>query len=836
MSPFPHTKRCFLLVLWVAAGPLVAVGEQGVAGLTLEQQQWIDRVELLITAEERGYFLSIQEAFRRDAFIEQFWQVRDPDPKTARNEFRRTWSERVDTALERYGSVTDARAVMYLFNGEPGRYLFPDGRVMERCYRKREKTEIWFYGGSDRTATTFPVYLFAPRFPAGAQYQIWRNWESIDAAPWSELPVTNPSLFCDAETEKWAMRRILQMGWGMYRDLIEEVTAAPVPASEEWIATFHARTASLPADAVTFAADLDFDFPGRNQNRVAVRGLITISQDALSSHEIKGERLHELLITGEVVRGDHLFENFRYRFEIPAGSQQRAVPLVFQRYLRPGPVRILIKVEDLLGRRFVGFDRRLEVPEAAELASLRQAPDSELFRLLNEAGEAAERGQTTIRILPPPQRDIQVGQLRVSTVVAGEFRRVRFYLDGKPVLTKQRPPFSVELNLGEMAASHRLRVVAYDDADSEVASDEIVINQGGQRFRVRFVEPRRNRTYKESLSAVVQVEVPDGEELDRVELFLDEQRVATLYQPPFVQPVLLERSEMAYVRAVGYLTDGNTTEDVVFINAPDYFEQLEVQFVELYATVSGADGGPLLDLTQEEFTVWEDGEEQEILRFEYVRDLPIHAALLLDTSASMEEALPQVAEAARTFVEQAIEPRDRVALVAFDTRPQVETRFTSDVEEVSGGLARLRSGGSTAIYDSLVFTLHYFDGVKGPKALLLLSDGKDETSHFDFEGALAVAHRIGVTVYVIGLRELARDRAARKLLRRIARETGGRSYFIEDLTELPAIYKAIQEDLRSQYLIAYQSTSSKDPAQLRLLKVEADRRGAEVRTLNGYYP
>ena len=99
-----------------------------------------------------------------------------------------------------------------------------------------------------------------------------------------------------------------------------------------------------------------------------------------------------------------------------------------------------------------------------------------------------------------------------------------------------------------------------------------------------------------------------------------------------------------------------------------------------------------------------------------------------------------------------------------------------------------------------------------------------------------MAQRIGVTVYVVGLRDLARDRDAKKLLRRISRETGGQSFFIESIDELPAVYKAIQEELRSQYLVAYQSTSTKDPDQLRLIRVEVERRGAEVRTLSGYYP
>ncbi len=822
------------LSVGVLLAPEIATGKD--SDLSPEQQQWLDRVELLLFPFERQYFLSLQEPFRRDAFIDAFWRSRDPDTETVRNEFRRSWNDWVDVALARFGTITDARSRVLLFNGEPGRFLLPNGRVVERCYRKRERLEIWFYGGSLRTDKRFVVILYQPDFPPDSEYRIWLNREAMTPAKRWQLPVTDPSLFCDDNTYGFALRSITDMGWEDYRSFIEEMAAVPEPSTREWVDAFHAGTTLLPESAEVFEGDLTLDFPGRNQSRTALRGVVALPPDTLSRHEVDGQSIHQLLLTGELVRQDHLLESFRYRFEVPTTAGDEPIPLVFQRYLRPGPARLLLKIEDLLSRRFARFDQILEIPEPDELQSLRRVPDSELFRRLEEAQQAAERGQTTLRILPPPERQIMVGALRVNTVSAGEFQKVTFFLDGKPLLTKRRPPFSVELNLGEIAASHRLRVVGYGGEGEELASDEMVINQGGQRFRLRFVEPRDDRQYQESLSAVVQVEVPDGQELERVELYLDEQRVATLYQAPFEQPVLLEDSGLAYLRAVGFLADGNSTEDVVFVNAPEYFDNVEVQFVELYATVHGQGGQAVLDLRREDFAIWEDDQPQEIRRFEYVRDLPIHAALLIDTSASMEESLPQVSEAARTFLEESIEPRDRVTVMGFDSRPRVEVKFTNDVSQLAGALAKLRPRGGTAIYDSLVFCLHYFDGVKGPKALLLLSDGKDDASHFDLEGALAVAQRTGVTVYVIGLRELARDKAARRLLRRIARETGGQSYFVEDVAELPAIYRAIQDDLRSQYFLAYQSTSEKNPDELRLIRVEVARRGAEVRTVSGYYP
>ncbi len=311
---------------------------------------------------------------------------------------------------------------MLLFNGEPGRFRLPNGRVVERCYRKRERLEVWFYGGSLRTETRFVVLLYQPEFPPDSEYRIWLNREARNPAKRWEVPVTDPTLFCDDDTFEWAMRPILEMGWVVYRNFIEEITAVPEPSSREWVEAFNARTTLLPEGADVFAGTMELDFPGRNQNRVAMRGVLTIPAELLSTQNVKGQPLHELLLTGEVVRDDRLFETFRYRFEIPVSEQSDQVPLVFQRYLRPGPVRLLLKIEDLLSRRFAKLDQIVEIPEPDDLQSLRTLPDSELFRRLDEARLAAERGQTTIRILPPPEREIMVGAL---TGQHGVGRRVR---------------------------------------------------------------------------------------------------------------------------------------------------------------------------------------------------------------------------------------------------------------------------------------------------------------------------------------------------------------------------------------------------------------------------
>ena len=848
-TPAIWLKRCFgVLLLSVFAAGYIRAGEESVqdeesaveasepgSDLPHRYREWLDQVQHLIFPEESRYFLSLSENFRREAFMEKFWLVRDPEPRTVYNELERRWSTWISRTLSTYGSFEDPRAQVLLLNGPPGRFELPNGRVVSKCLRAKEHVEVWFYGGSERTPQRFVVVFFQPRLPIDEPYRVLRPADRLEPRRRKKYASTRILDLCDSDLYSSALGFIRSDPMS-YNRLLDTILSRPRPDSEEWVATFAAMTTDLPPDADVFPVDLEFAFPGRNQHRTAVQGAVTFPAAEAGALESQQGALYGFLLTGEVIRENRLFESFRYRFDVPGDEDLFTIPLVFQRYLRPGGAEIRLKIEDLHGGRFAHSRRLLDIPAAERLASVRQETDLPFLHLLGEANAAAERGQHTIRLVPPALDEIQLGMVRFTAIGSSEFDRVTFFLNDRPILTKTRPPFSVELSLGRSAAAHRLRVVALDEAKVELASDEILVNQGGQRFRVRLAEPRPEHRYERSVSAVVLVDLPDGEALDRVEIFLDEQRVATLYQPPFVQPLLLAGEKLAYVRAVGYLRDGNTSEDLVFINTPEYFEQVDVQYVELYAGVFSKGGRSILDLAREEFSVIEDGAEQEIRRFEYVRDLPIHAALLIDSSASMRGSLERASEAALEFVERTIEEKDRVALLSFAQRPKIEARFTNQVLEISTALAGLRPIGSTALYDSLIFALNYFDGIKGQKALLLLSDGKDESSRFDFESLLQTAFRAGVTIYAIGLDEAARDKEASKILTQVAEETGGRAFFIEDLAELGPIYESIQDELRSQYLIAYQSSSTKDAAEFRAIRVEVERKGVEVRTLSGYYP
>src|SRR6185436_14104039 len=159
--------------------------------------------------------------------------------------------------------------------------------------------------------------------------------------------------------------------------------------------------------------------------------------------------------------------------------------------------------------------------------------------------------------------------------------------------------------------------------------------------------------------------------------------------------------EVTYVRAVAYLADGNSTEDLVVVNSPGFTNLLEIQFVELFTSVVDRAGRPVDGLTQKDFKVLEDGVEQQVRRFELVRDVPIYAGILLDTSTSMGEGgkLDEAVRGALRFFQKVITPKDRASVITFADKPNLAVRFTNDESVLTGGLSGLQAVGNTALYD-----------------------------------------------------------------------------------------------------------------------------------------
>ncbi|MCE2514049.1 MAG: VWA domain-containing protein [Acidobacteria bacterium] len=269
-----------------------------------------------------------------------------------------------------------------------------------------------------------------------------------------------------------------------------------------------------------------------------------------------------------------------------------------------------------------------------------------------------------------------------------------------------------------------------------------------------------------------------------------------------------------------------------------------VDVVSLSVTVTDLETRFVTDLEPDDFAVYEDGIRQEINFFTRTQ-LPIALALLIDTSASMDEEMGTAQEAAIGF-SQRLGPDDLAEIIDFDSRVDVLQGFTNDVDELESAIRRTSAGGSTSLYNALYISLK--DLTRAPlreadvrrEAIIVLSDGEDTSSLVSFEEVLELAKRSETAIYSIGLQ--SEDRRARTgfreadfVLRQLAQETGGRAFFPDEVSELPDIYRQISDELSSQYSVGYISANPLRNGQWRRIVVQVEREGATARTKRGYY-
>lgn len=833
MSYRPLPRRLLrLLPIFLLALPILAAEEPPIpADLDPRHRKFLEEVAPLMDEKERAAFLALRQDYQRDAFVQRFWQQRDPFPKTAINELRSNWEERVRIARERYGDLKQERAQMLLFHGEPAEVL------RNPCVDVLGPLEIWYYPGTDRIRDSFTLIFLHP------SQRLWVPSEGLAAlltqsaqASGARGVFLEQALLENCPRGDEVLGRIaIALDWPRYKDRV-----IPDPG-DEWLSTFMSYSTDLPEGAGTFPAQVDLAFPGRYGSRTTVQALVSVPKEEVTPEKIKDTASYNFVVDGEVLYKGVLFEHFRYRFIVPQAETATAtIPLVFQRYLRPGSYSLILRIEDTGGKKYFREQREIEVPSvdvAAAAVSPAPGPQTALAEANSGAVLSDELG---IRILPPPP-GLLTGKVRLEATTTGEgIARVSFLLNGKTILTKAKPPFSVELNVGDQPRIHTLTALALGPSGQTVAEDEVLLNTGPHRFSVRLVEPQGGKAIRAGLRAQAQVDVPEGEKLDRVEIYLNETLLATLYQPPFVQPLLIPQGqELTYVRAVAYLADGNSSEDTVLVNVPgDFTDQLDVQFVELFTSVVDGRGRPVEGLTQDDFKVYEDGVEQEVRRFELVRDVPIYAGVLLDTSGSMGERggdkLKAAVRGALTFFENVITPRDRAAVITFADDPSLAVRFTNQTDVLAGGLAGLTAEGDTSLHDSIVYALYYFGGLKGKRAIILLSDGQDYGSKYGFSEALEYARRSGVAIYSVGID--LKEFEVRTKLQKLSEETGGRAFFLGATGELDKVFETVEKELRSQYLLAYQSSNPSHDDKFRAVEVKVSKPGLEAKTVRGYYP
>ena len=266
-----------------------------------------------------------------------------------------------------------------------------------------------------------------------------------------------------------------------------------------------------------------------------------------------------------------------------------------------------------------------------------------------------------------------------------------------------------------------------------------------------------------------------------------------------------------------------------------------VNEVRVVFTVTDRHGHYIKDLKRDEFKVIDDRQPAELRSFRSETDLPLQVGLLVDASNSVRDRFKFEQEAAIEFLNSIIRPRyDKAFVVGFDATPEVTQDFTDNTQSLSTGVRMLRAGGGTAMYDALYFACRdklLKQEQSGPvrRAIILLSDGDDNLSHVTREEAIDMAARAEVIVYTISTNVSGIKDNGDKVLKRIAEATGGRAFFPFQMRDVSDAFLSIQEELRSQYAIAYKPANFASDGRYRTIEILAQDRGLKVRTRKGYY-
>lgn len=305
-------------------------------------------------------------------------------------------------------------------------------------------------------------------------------------------------------------------------------------------------------------------------------------------------------------------------------------------------------------------------------------------------------------------------------------------------------------------------------------------------------------------------------------------------------------------------------------NPEDEEIKIDTEVVNVLFTAQDKDRRLLLGLKKEDIQILEDGKAQPVQAFSRQVDLPMSLAILIDTSISQQRTLPEEKLAAISFVESFIRPKqDEVAVISFTGESTLEQGMTNNLQRlrraidkvqfvppagyIGGGVMApgtppissqgTRIQGSTAIWDSIWVSS---EEVLGPapektrRAIILLSDGYNTSGTKKLDEAVLAAQKAEAVIYSIGIGDNFYDGVDEGALKKISERTGGRAFFPRDEVELRKAFKQIEEEMRSQYLLAYEPQNqaldgSYRKIEIQIVNPELQKQKVKLTHRQGYF-
>jgi VWFA-related protein len=292
---------------------------------------------------------------------------------------------------------------------------------------------------------------------------------------------------------------------------------------------------------------------------------------------------------------------------------------------------------------------------------------------------------------------------------------------------------------------------------------------------------------------------------------------------------------------------------------------VQTNLVSLYFTAYGKNNEPIDGLKKDDCTLYEDRVAQTTKSFEQVKDLPLTLGVLLDTSGSQTKVLPLEQQTGTAFLKRILTPKDEAFLISFDVNVDLLADYTNNAAELESAMnkAQINVGGGfggggipglgqgpvdtpnprgTLLYDAVYLAAHdKMHQETGRKVLILLTDGEDEGSQEDLNGALEAAQKSNVLIYVILIADRAGYLGAGQIytgdsvMRKLTEDTGGRVIDVgNNGRKLEDAFAQIEDELRTQYLASYTPLDPSHDGSFRLINIKCNG-VSKIQTRKGYY-
>ena len=274
-----------------------------------------------------------------------------------------------------------------------------------------------------------------------------------------------------------------------------------------------------------------------------------------------------------------------------------------------------------------------------------------------------------------------------------------------------------------------------------------------------------------------------------------------------------------------------------------YTIKANVNEVDLVFTVTDKHGRFIKDLQQRDFALLDDQKAPaQVYSFTQQTNLPLRVGIVIDTSTSIRQRFSFEQQAASEFLFKIIQPKnDKAFVMGFDVTPDYKQDWTNNLDLLNTGIAALRSGGGTALFDALYSACRdkLLDVSRGQepvrKAIVLVSDGDDNQSHAYLIDAIKECQRAETIVYAISTNvSPSRDRGD-DTLQKIADATGGRAFFPKRLEDMSLNFADIEDELRSQYALVYKPADFIANGAFRTIYLFCLDRKYTVRARQGYF-